>query len=319
MNSLAPARAALTHEPASNDWRSLLLNRIEQTGQPRSGWGYSELGSVAPEPTALACLALASARRDSNIITAALGTLASLQHSSGAVPASADAPNASWPTALALFAWKRCSGDDHATFEPASGSAVTFLLQSRGREAAVNPRLFDHDGTIPGWPWVDGAGAWVEPTAYALLALRAAGLTDNDRYRDGVRLIRDRVLPDGGWNYGNRRVIDNVLSPFPAPTGIALAALAGEPRDDDVDRSIAYLQRALERVRTPLSLAWGLIGLRAHDAVPKSADKWLRECAIDHLSRPAAPYLDALLTLAGAKMCLLAMPARAGEACVSAA
>jgi hypothetical protein len=228
-----------------------------------------------------------------------------------------DAPHASWPTALALLAWTRCAADHAQSSESPSPNAVAHLLRSHGRQAAVNPRLFDHDGTIPGWPWVEGAGAWIEPTGYAVLALRSVGLGDHQRVRDGVRMILDRALPDGGWNYGNRRVIDHVVSPFPAPTGIALAALAGEPRDPHVERAIAYLRSALRRVRTPLSLGWGLIGLRAWGEFPHGADDWLRESAIDHLSRPPAPYLDALLTLAGAKRCLLAESVPSETACAS--
>ena len=304
---------------ANSDWRSLLLERLEQCVTPHKGWSYAQAGPASPEPIALCAIALTGAGRAAPMVASALDTLATLQHESGAVSATADAPHAGWPTALALLAWTRCDADGERSFKTPSSKAVAHLLRSRGRNAAVNPRLFDHDGTIPGWPWVEGAGAWIEPTAYAVLALRSVGLGDHERVRDGVRMILDRALPEGGWNYGNRRVIDHVLSPFPAPTGIALAALAGEPRDEHVERAIAYLHTALQRVRTPLSLGWGLIGLHVWNATPPRAEKWLRESAIDHLSRPPAPYLDALLSLAGEKRCLLVEAGRSRPACVSTA
>lgn len=319
MSPYASQSISQTEVQANSDWRFPLLKRLEQCGTPHKGWAYAQAGSVSPEPTALCALALASAGRAAPLVASALHTLASLQHETGAVPATPDAPHAGWPTAFALLAWTRCDVAGEGSFETPASKAVAHLLESRGRSAPVDPRLFDHDGTIPGWPWVDGAGAWIEPTAHAVLALRTVGLSDHQRVRDGVRMILDRSLPGGGWNYGNRRVIDNVLSPFPAPTGIALAALAGEPRDEHVERAIAYLHTALQRVRTPLSLGWGIIGLRAWDAVPPRAEKWLRESAIDHLSRPPAPYLDALLVLAGEQRCLLAEPARPRSVCASSA
>lgn len=313
----APQITSPSDVRANSDWRSLLFERLEQCGSPHKGWAYAQAGPVSPEPTALCALALTNAGRAPSLVDSALHTLTALQNESGAVPATPDAPHAGWPTAFALLAWTRCDAAGEGAFDAPSSKAVTHLLESRGRTVAVDPRLFDHDGTIPGWPWVQGAGAWIEPTAYAVLALKFRGLSDHERVRDGVRMILDRALPDGGWNYGNRRVIDHILSPFPAPTGIALTALAGEPRDEHVERAIAYLHTTLQRVRTPLSLGWGIIGLRAWDAVPPRAEKWLRESAIDHLSRPPAPYLDALLVLAGAQRCLLCEPARSQPACTS--
>ena len=60
------------------------------------------------------------------------------------------------------------------------------------------------------------------------MALRAAGRASHPRVREAVRLLCDRALDEGGWNYGNTRVFANTLQPFPATTGIALTALAGE-------------------------------------------------------------------------------------------
>jgi hypothetical protein len=156
---------------------------------------------------------------------------------------------------------------------------------------------------LVGWPWVAGTHSWVEPTAYAVLALRAAGKSEHARVREAVELILDRALPEGGWNYGNRRIFDNVLRPFPATTGVALAGLIKEPRDDRIDVAIDYLGRALQRVRAPLSLAWGLIGLRAWKAQPPDAEAWLAQCASRVAEHPAAPQHDALLLLAGSKTC----------------
>lgn len=154
---------------------------------------------------------------------------------------------------------------------------------------------------------MENTHAWVEPTAYAILALRGAGKGEHPRVREGTQLILDRAIPGGGWNYGNPRVYRNTLRPFPGTTGIALAALAGQPSDSRIESGIAYLSHELRRVRSPMSLGWGLIGLTAWGRRPDEASVWLEECARHALrSAPNAMY-DALLLLADLDPCPLTL------------
>ena len=176
--------------------------------------------------------------------------------------------------------------------------AVDWLLATRGRSLSPQPDIYGHDVTLVGWPWVEGTHSWAEPTAYAILGLRAAGNAEHPRVREGIKLLADRAFAQGGWNYGNTRVLDHTLRPFPATTGIALAALAGEAPNSDVDAAIAYLTHELPRIRSPLSLAWGLIGLASWRAVPREADAWLAECVQTRSPQAAGPHEDALLLLA---------------------
>jgi hypothetical protein len=159
--------------------------------------------------------------------------------------------------------------------------------------------MYDHDTMLVGWPWVGETHSWLEPTGFAVLALRARGEEGHPRVREAVKLISDRALPDGGWNYGNPRVFGKTLHPFPATTGIALAALAGESRSTEVEAGIRYLVTALPRVRAPLSLGWGLIGLQAWDAMPDDAESWMARAAKQLAGRPVNPHYLAMLLIAG--------------------
>ena len=154
---------------------------------------------------------------------------------------------------------------------------------------------------LVGWPWVRDTHSFVEPTALAILGLRCAGQADHPRLREGVRLLLDRALPDGGWNYGNTRVFENVLRPFPAPSGVALAALAGASTDRRVDAGAAYLTTVLPGVRAPLSLGWGLIGLGAVDRRPEEAPHWLAKSAVRAGAADGNILYTALLLLADAE------------------
>lgn len=287
----------------------MLLKRLLEAANSSGAWGYRVGSSGGAEPTALAALALAGDRQAPGCVAAALQWLAGLQREDGAVPISAEADSPHWPTGLATLAWLRCVEGDDKTRAVHAQRALGWLLEARGRAIPPDGAIHDHDTTLVGWPWVAGTHSWIEPTSYALLALRAAGKTEHPRAREGVELILDRALPEGGWNYGNRRVFENILRPFPATTGVALAALGGEPREARIEAAIDYLSRELRRVRAPLSLAWGLIGLRAWSAQPPEASAWLETCARRLIEQPANPQYDALLLLAGAERCLLIDPA----------
>ena len=93
------------------------------------------------------------------------------------------------------------------------------------------------------WPWVLGTHSWIEPTAFNVLALKAAGRGEHPRTREAVRLLVDRLLPTGGCNYGNTTVLGQQLRPHLAPTGLVLLSLAGEQINDSrIAKSLAYLQ-----------------------------------------------------------------------------
>ena len=88
---------------------------------------------------------------------------------------------------------------------------------------------------LVGWPWVNGTFSWVEPTAYAVMALKRLRRqlppdATRDRIDEAEELFADRACSDGGWNYGNTRVFDEDLWSYPDTTALVLLALADRPR-----------------------------------------------------------------------------------------
>ena len=121
------------------------------------------------------------------------------------------------------------------------------------------------------------------------------------RVGQGIRLLADRALAHGGWNYGNTSVFGRELRPQPGPTGqalVALAAVPGKHADRAVDPAVAYLKRVLPGVRAPISLGWGVLGLRAWNACPDTARAWLAESHAGHAGSPDASVGLGLLLLA---------------------
>jgi len=223
--------------------------------------------------------------------------LTKVQSPDGGVPVSQEFPSPCWPTALAIIAWQTAASHGQNDFTDSIDRGVGWLLHHHGRSFPRDPTVFGHDTTLTGWPWVAGTHSWVEPTSYAILALRHAGRADYHRVREAIRLLIDRALPDGGWNYGNTRVYQNTLRPFPGTTGIALCALAGEPRSPCIDGSIRYLSERLPGVRAPWSLGWGILGLSTWNACPDDAAGWLAESAARATSQVTAHTLDLAMLL----------------------
>ena len=206
-----------------------------------------------------------------------------------------------WPTALAILAWQ-----DSLPSQAAQGRAIRFLLETTGvHRPRRSDELASHDPLIKGWPWVGGTHSWIEPTALAVIALKATGYGQHDRVREAIRMMLDRQLPHGGWNYGNTLVFGRELHPMPESTGAALTGLAGAVAQDTVSRSIEYLQGEVDRLRTPISLGWGLLGLAAWDLWPSNGAALVERCLANQ-SRYGEYDTSAL--------CLLLLAAVEGEA-----
>ncbi len=109
----------------------------------------------------------------------------------------------------------------------------------------------------------------------------------------------DRLLPGGGCNYGNTVVLGQMLRPHIQPTGIALLALSGETdASGRLAKSVAWLGRSIGPETTAASLAWALLGLRAHGALPTQADDWLAAAESRTNKTGKSPHKLALLALA---------------------
>jgi hypothetical protein len=130
-------------------------------------------------------------------------------------------------------------------------------------------------------------------------------LHSHPRITAGIELILDRALDAGGWNYGNKSVFGTELRPQPGPTGLALLALASSGVESRaVSAALAYLLQTLRDLRAPVSLGWGILGLRAHHACPMEAETWLARSYTRSIGKPDASMGLALLLLASSERTL---------------
>lgn len=263
--------------------------------------GYSSHDRGATEPSALAALALAGHGRTKE--SAGVGEfLIGIQDPSGSVGVRQGEDTPRWPTSLAILAWLAI---DKAAYSDSIARAFRWALSIEGERLETGD--VSHNGMLAAWPWVEkgnvagprGTHSWLEPSALFVIAFKALGMSDHARTREAVELLVDRLLPEGGCNYGNTFVLGQKLRPHVQPSGIAMLALRNE---FDVRRKIAltldYLAGSATSETTAASLAWALLGLAAHDRSPKDADKLLAAAYERAMQRDKSPHKIALLALA---------------------
>ncbi len=133
-------------------------------------------------------------------------------------------------------------------------------------------------------PWSEGTSSWVEPTAWALLALGVAGEGGSERAMEGRCTLWAREIGGEGWNYGSSSVFGTPRRPMPENTGLALEAPAGRAGPTDVAGSMRKLETWVEEgCGTPFPLAHAILAMAA----------WGRRPADSESKTAAAAYSEA--------------------------
>ena len=242
------------------------------------GWSYQHDGRPQIEPTAFALLALAahdSKHLPGDLIPAELAALTQRQAADGSFHVLDGYEKSTWPTAFAALALTQLKPDS-----PALANAVHWLLGQQGQttlDYEAYRRDFDIDPRLAGWSWTNGTFSWVEPTAWVVLALKRAGLSDHSRVRQGVALLLDRAFEEGGINYGNRLVFGRPTEPVPSDTAAFVLAMAGEPDQPRIAAARRYLIEVGHRNPDLENVCWAKIALTtwaecdpgAKDALPE--------------------------------------------------
>lgn len=248
------------------------------------GWGYAPGRDSWLEPTCYALLALHGDSLSVESAERAWSLIRSWQLPDGAWRPAAAVQDATWATALCLTLHSV-----RGVYDESWSRGTSWLLGTTGSEGGWLERILvsiwkpanDFDRRYKGWPWRPDCASWVEPTAHAMIALkralrsgapgslagRAAG-----RLRDAERMLLDRRTADGGWNYGNRRVLETDLPSYPETTAVALLGLDGSS-GVDWNRALDGAFRMWEETESRLARAWLAILLRNHGRqVPETAE-----------------------------------------------
>jgi hypothetical protein len=231
------------------------------------GWGFHPAAPSAVEATAwavMAILASGPAASHEETLARARNWLLEAQRDDGSWPAYPGHPQGCWVTSVASLALFRQGGAEDAVRQglqwvveawPAEGT-----LWRRMREKLFPAHSVRQDSSLRGWSWTPGTASWVEPTAHALLLLRAVPARTlpsgaAQRRELAERMLFDRMCPGGGWNSGNPLVYGVAGIPRTGPTAWALMALQDHAGRAEVEQSLNVLEKSVSDIKGAASLA----------------------------------------------------------------
>jgi hypothetical protein len=199
-----------------------------------------------------------------------------------------------WTKSLVLFTLRKLGLRANA-----QQSLVKELLAAQVQQTSTDKNINDIDGSLRGWSWVDGTFSWVEPTSYALMALKSTGLLVHPRVQEAERLLLDRTCSDGGWNYGNRLVRGATLGSMSSTTAVATIALQrATGADKVVKRALELLDREVQANPSGLALALTVLCFSAFEREAGHLRDRLAERQTADGSWRGQPHLTALAVLA---------------------
>jgi hypothetical protein len=142
------------------------------------------------------------------------------------------------------------------------------------RERAIKipyERQYYQNNRLQAWGWCPGTFSWVEPSAWSVLALKkiaAASSTPSPlrtaartRIEEAERVLLNRAVVTGGWNYGNANMYGRQLHAHVPTTAVALLALQDRRSEPAVQRGLQFLRRHRGAEPTAFALALAAICL----------------------------------------------------------
>ena len=77
-------------------------------------------------------------------------------------------------------------------------------------------------------------------------------------------MIYDRMCKGGGWNYGNSKVLDYALWPYPDITAVALIALQDRAGEQANQESLQALRKTADEANSGLAASWAAVCLNLY-------------------------------------------------------
>jgi len=270
------ASKAMTLPREKSFAEKICLPFLRDAQNENGGWGFRRGAESRVEPTCWALQALSGAALPDDLAAVArgIGYLRGAQLPDGSWSSTPAQTKGCWVTALAcltLFA-----DEDSA---PKVETGLKWLCDDWPRDSAPWRRLLARfspkrkllplNSALRGWGWTPRTSSWVEPTAFALLALQKSprkllGIGAERRRLLGEAMLYDRMCPGGGWNCGNPMVYGVAGEPLIVPTSLALLALRAYPERSENVMSLEWLASSVAGAESAASLALGKICLEAY-------------------------------------------------------
>jgi len=249
-----------------------ILSDLLQNQNPDGGWGALRGKRSNTESTSFAAIALMALGENPTAAERrkrAIDWFVRQQNQDHSWPLNEAASGGSWTTALAITALTGSAEHRDRVL-----GAARWLLAQEGSKPGILAEIIlwakgksgvnKVNNDLIGWSWVPNSFSWVEPTSYALIAVkklraRLAGTSVDERIRQGDAMIYDRMCNGGGWNYGNSKVLDYALWPYADITAVALIAMQDHAREKANQESLQILNKTARETDSGLALCWAAI------------------------------------------------------------
>jgi hypothetical protein len=243
------------------------------------GWGFHADARSRVEPTCWAIKALTSRELvdelERDAVARGLDFLAAAQLVDGSWPSTPEEKTGCWVTSLACWV---LAGAGNEKYFNAIASGLRWVCEDWPRDSSLWQRWLrklssaerhsKQNDALRGWGWTPGTSSWVEPTAFALLALEnetteLSGAAEKRR-KLGEAMLYDRMCPGGGWNCGNPEVYGVAGEPLVIPTTWALVALRRHAARRENAESLAWMEKNFAKIQGPGSYAVARVCLAAY-------------------------------------------------------
>jgi hypothetical protein len=253
-----------------------IITELVQNQNSDGGWGAVRSKRSNTEVTSLAVMALKTLPGEATLDNRKRGIewLVRQQNQNHSWRLNEAVKEGSWTTALAIMAL-----GDTAEHSERVLAAARWLLEQEGSKPGILAEIIlwatgksgvnQLNKDLIGWSWVPRSFSWVEPTSYALIALkkqrgRLAGTNVDERIRQADAMIYDRMCTGGGWNYGNSKVLDYALWPYPDITALALIAMQDHANQKANQESLQVLSKIALETDSGFCLCWAAICLNLY-------------------------------------------------------
>jgi hypothetical protein len=280
---------AMTVVPEKSFAEKVCLPFLRYSQNENGGWGFRQHAESRVEPTCWALQALSGSALPEDVSAVASGRrfLHKAQLAEGSWTSAPGQHTGCWVTALACLT---LLGDANSEIRVAAG--LKWLCNDWPRDSTPWRRLLERlssnrnispvSRALRGWGWTPRTSSWVEPTAFALLALQNSPrkllpARAERRRLLGEAMLYDRMCPGGGWNCGNPMVYGVAGEPLVVPTSLALLALRAYPQQTENIMSLDWLASSVKTAESAASLALAKICLEAYGRICPAARTSIEE------------------------------------------
>ena len=274
--SLRLASDAMEAVPETSFAESVCLPFLQSAQNADGGWGFHPGLQSRVEATCWSLQALLGSSRPDLQESVARGFqfIRAAQLTDGSWPSSPEEKAGSWVTSLACWVLLREKNSSKAV-----AAGLSWLCEDWPRDSTRWRRFLGRlssqrhvspmNTSYRGWGWTPRTSSWVEPTAFAALALEQSPTellppSASRRQQLAEKMLYDRMCPGGGWNCGNPMVYGVAGEPLVIPTSWALLALRKHPQRSENIASLDWLEKTLPNVQSAGSLALAKICLQTY-------------------------------------------------------